>query len=166
MKLDRQRFEELYRAHAPSVRRRAVELLGSDAEAAEVVQDLFLSLLERPAQFDGKSSLTTFLYSATTHSCLNRLRNERNRARLLALHGSATRGSVSGPRAERLLQLRTLLRELPEELAIVAVYHYLDEMTYDEIAAQLACSRRHVGTLLARLAQLRGTPLEETCPPS
>jgi len=132
-----------------------------------VVQDLFLSLLERPAQFDGKSSLTTFLYSATTHACLNRLRNQRNRARLLALHGTTTRGAHASPRAERLLLLRALLRELPEELATVAVYHYLDEMTYDEIAALLGCSRRHVGTLLARLAQLRGTHLEEeTCPAS
>jgi RNA polymerase sigma-70 factor (ECF subfamily) len=98
------------------------------------------------------------------------LRNQRNRARLLALHGNAARGSHSGPRAERLLLLRALLRQLPEELAAVAVYHYLDEMTYDEIAALLGCSRRHVGSLLARLSQLRGTRLdaceEETCPPS
>ena len=162
MKIDRQRFEELYRAHAPSVRRRAVELLGNDAEAAEVVQDLFLSVLERPAQFAGQSSLTTFLYSATTHACLNRLRNQRNRARLLALHGSGE--PHAGPRAERLLQLRALLRELPEELAAVAVYHYLDEMTYDEIAALLDRSRRHVASLIARLAQLRGTQPEELWP--
>ncbi|HMI94319.1 MAG TPA: sigma-70 family RNA polymerase sigma factor [Polyangiales bacterium] len=166
MTLDRQRFEELYRVHAPSVRRRAVELLGSEAEAAEVVQDLFLSMLERPQQFANKSSLTTFLYSATTHACLNRLRNQRNRARLLALHGAAAHDRHANPRAERVLQLRALLRELPDELAAVAVYHYLDEMTYDEIAALLGCSRRHVGTLLSRLAQLRGAQPEEACPAS
>lgn len=161
MTLDRQRFEELYRRHAPSVHRRAVELLGSEADAAEVVQDLFVSLLEKPAQFAGKSSLTTFLYSATTHACLNRLRNQRNRTRLLALHGAATQGCQVGPRAERLLTLRMLLQRLPEELAAVAVYYYLDEMTYDEIAALLDCSRRHVGNLLARLSQFRGADAED-----
>ncbi len=33
----------------------------------------------------------------------------------------------------------------------MAVYYYLDEMTQDEIAALLGCSRRNVGRMLARL---------------
>lgn len=73
----------MYRRHAASVYRRACTLLGNEADAHEVLQDLFVSLLERPDQFAGGSSLPTFLYSATTHACLNRLRNQKNRARLL-----------------------------------------------------------------------------------
>lgn len=145
-------FEQLYVRHAPSVRRRARELLGSDAEANEIVQDLFVSLLERPAQYERRSSLTTFLYSATTHACLNRLRNHRTRARLLAQHAGSASPASAGARAERLLVLRDLLAQLPEPLAQVAVYHYLDEMTYDEIAEVMHCSRRHVANLLQRLS--------------
>jgi RNA polymerase sigma-70 factor (ECF subfamily) len=47
--------------------------------------------------------------------------------------------------------LRSALRELPEPLAHVAVYYYMDELTQDEISRILGCSRRHVGNLLERL---------------
>jgi RNA polymerase sigma factor (sigma-70 family) len=155
-------FEELYRRHAPSVYRRAQELLGSDTDAREVVQDLFVSLLERPAQFAGRSSLTTYLYSAATHTCLNRLRDRRNRARLLALHAQAS-ATAQAPRAEKLVLLRDLLIRLPEELAQVAVYYHLDEMTYDEIAETMGCSRRHVATLLQRLSRRHDAPEVKAC---
>jgi RNA polymerase sigma-70 factor (ECF subfamily) len=42
---------------------------------------------------------------------------------------------------------------VPEELAQAAVYYYADEMTHEEIAEVLRCSRRHVGDLLERLHQ-------------
>ena len=44
---------DMYRRHAASVYRRACALLGNDADAREVLQDIFVSLLERPDQFDG-----------------------------------------------------------------------------------------------------------------
>jgi RNA polymerase sigma factor (sigma-70 family) len=50
-------------------------------------------------------------------------------------------------------QLRELLLALPEELASVAVHHYLDEMTQDEIAEALGCSRQWVTKLVGRLKE-------------
>ncbi|HEY8946885.1 MAG TPA: sigma factor, partial [Polyangiaceae bacterium] len=70
-------MESVYRRHGAAVYRRALRLLGGDADTHEVVQDVFLNLFENPSQYAGKSALTTFLYSATTHACLNRLRNRR-----------------------------------------------------------------------------------------
>ena len=155
MKDGPQSFESLYRAYAPAVHRRALELLGSRAEAAEVVQDVFASLWERPEQFGGMSAMTTFLYSTATHACLNRLRNARTRARLLAEHATGDEATVTPARAEHVVALRELLVTLPDELARAAVYYYLDEMTYDEIAVAMRCSRRQVANLLKRLAGLR-----------
>lgn len=145
------RFEDLYRLHAASVHRRAAELLGNPGDAREVTQDVFTTLWEHPDQFAGRSALTTFLYSATTHACLNRLRNQRSRLRLLADHAAAEPVRTEPARAEHLVALRQLLQRLPDDLAKVAVYYYLDEMTYDEIAETLGCSRRHVANLLRRL---------------
>ena len=143
-------FGVLYRAHAPSVFRRARNLLGSDADAHDVVSDVFLSLYERPAQFQGRSRLSTFLYSMTTNLCLNRLRRQRQRAELheKVVHFSK---STPPPSPDHVVQLRKLLETVPEALAQVAVYYHLDELTQDEIAEILGCSRRHVGNLLARL---------------
>ncbi len=101
--------------------------------------------------------MTTWLYSATTHGCLNRLRNQRTRARLL--EGNPVADTDGGaPHAESRAILRDVLARLPDELARAAVYYYADEMTHDEIATVLGCSRRHVGDLIARLhAQVDAT---------
>jgi len=145
-------FDALYRAHAPSALRRARRLLGSDADAGEVVHDVFLSLFERPEQYAGKSSMTTFIYSAVTHACLNRIRNGRTRLKLVQANASTLVPSAGpGLSAEELAVLHAELVALPEPLGQVAVYRYVDELTHDEIARILGCSRRHVGDLLERI---------------
>jgi RNA polymerase sigma-70 factor (ECF subfamily) len=136
--------------------RRATQLLGSDASAREVVQEVFVSLIRDPAQFRGASSIATWLYSATTHLCLNRIRDSDNRARLLAERVAPAEAQVAPPRVEDQAAARQLLARLPEKLARVAVYAYFDGLTHDEIADVLGCSRRNVGKLLARLAELSG----------
>jgi RNA polymerase sigma-70 factor (ECF subfamily) len=146
-------IEVAYRSHGHHVLRRATRLLGSDAEAREVLQEVFLSLIDDPSQFSGRSSLSTWLYAATTNRCLNRLRNERARLRLVAERvDSLPMASPPAP-AEDAMELRELLARLPSELAAVAVYYYADEMTHEEIASVIGCSRRHVGNLLERIAR-------------
>ena len=143
--------ENAYRTHGHHVLRRATRILGNDADAREVLQEVFLSLLAQPTQFAGTSSLTTWLYSATTHACLNRLRNERTRARLLDARGPSPPATQTSP--EDALEVRRLLARLPDELARVAVHYYLDEMTQEEIASMLGRSRKHIGRLLVRIEQ-------------
>jgi RNA polymerase sigma factor (sigma-70 family) len=146
------KFDALYRAHAPSLFRRARRMLGSDADAHEIVSEVFLSLCERPEQFAGQSSLSTFLYRMATNACLNRLRNQKKRARLLASGTTSAVHESTPPIApDRATQLRHLLRRMPEELGQVAVYYYLDELTQEETAELMGCSRRQIGKLLERL---------------
>lgn len=142
-------IDTLYRKHGPAVLRRARALLGDEQEAQELLHDVFTQLLSRPEQFEGRSSMTTFLYSVTTHAALHRLRKRRNRQRLLETHEMAPR--TEAPRQETLALLRQLLLDLPEDLAQVAVYHYLDDMTQTEIASIMGCSRQWVTKLVARL---------------
>lgn len=151
----RQQLEELYRAHAANAFRRARSLLGQSADAHEVVHDVFVSLFERPEQHAGHSRMSTFLYSAVTHACLNRLRNKKTRERLLEQHANALLPTdAARPSADQMFQLRALIERLPEQLAQVAVYRYMDELTHEEIAEIMGCSRRHVGDLLKRLDDL------------
>ena len=144
-------IDELYRTHGHVVYRRARELLRSTSDATDAVQDIFLSIVNRPEQLAGVVRVTAWLYRATTHYCLNKLRDRRGRLRLL---GALRPVSSVAPRSEAFAQVRSLLDRLPEPLAEVAVYHHLDGMTYDEIAEVLGCSRRQVGYHLERLHAL------------
>jgi RNA polymerase sigma factor (sigma-70 family) len=144
-------FSALYRRHASTVYRRARQILGNASDAHEVTQDLFVSLFEKPEQFSAASSFTTFLYAATTNACLNRLRNSKNRERLLAEHVTTLETASDSLSAEQLLVLQRALLEMPDELARAAVYYCLDGLSHEEIARVLSCSRRQVGNLLQRV---------------
>jgi RNA polymerase sigma factor (sigma-70 family) len=146
-------IEAAYRAHGHHVLRRAAMILGNEHDAREVLQEVFLTLVDHPQQFGARSALGTWLYSATVHRCLNRLRDERTRGRLLAERAAALPGPRHAPCAEHVTELRALLLRLPADLVQVAVHHLADEMSQDEIAEVMGCSRRQVRNLLERLAQ-------------
>jgi RNA polymerase sigma-70 factor (ECF subfamily) len=148
-------LEQLYVSHGPAVLRRARQLLGDEAEAREVLQDVFTSLLQNPGQFAGRSAAMTFLYSVTTNAALGRLRARRTRDRLLT-ENQRGRDEPAAPSPELLVELRAWLLSLPDELARVAIYYHMDEMTQDEIAELIGCSRQWVGKLLRRLAEHAG----------
>lgn len=147
-------IETLYVSHGPAVLRRARQLLGDEAEAQEVLHDVFTSLIQDPGQFAGMSSAMTFLYRMTTNAALGRLRRRRTHARLLAAN-YAGREEPTAPNTETLVELRAWLASLPEELAQVAVYYHMDELTQEELAGVLGCSRQWVGKLLQQLQQLQ-----------
>jgi RNA polymerase sigma factor (sigma-70 family) len=143
--------ERVYREYGDLVLRRAQRIMGSDSEAQEILQELFMSFVRNPEQLDGKTSMTAWLYSATTHLCLNTIRNRKTRSRLLHLRSVPAEGAP--PRVEDALTAQQLLAQLPDELAQVAVYYYLDEMTHEEIAEVIGCSRRQVGNLLQQVQE-------------
>jgi RNA polymerase sigma-70 factor (ECF subfamily) len=146
--------DELYRLHAAAMFRRAQRLLGSETDADEVVHDVFLSVFERAEKQPPAANVLAYLYGAVTHACLNRIRNQRNRQRLREAHTHVIQASeVAGTVSEWSLTARTVLAQLPDDLACVAVYYHLDELSHREIAEIMGCSRRHVGNLLVRLAR-------------
>lgn len=163
--MDEVQLASVYRSHGPSVFRRARQILGVEADAYEIVQEVFLSLVEKPEQFQGKSSVMTFLYSATTHACLNRIRNATNRERLRRENLPPPDESSESRQlnAEQLLMLQRAMQSMPDELAQVAMYYLVDGLTHEEIARLLSCSRRHVGNLITRLAEW-GQKQEEAAP--
>lgn len=148
--LSRLSIEQLYVSHGPAVLRRARQLLGDEAEAQEVLHDVFTSLLHDPGQFAGTSSAMTFLYRMTTNAALGRLRRQRTHERLLAAD-QLGREEPSSPSPEAIVELRAWLLGLPDELARVAIYYHMDGLTQEELATVLGCSRQWVGKLLARL---------------
>jgi len=153
MKLDRAAIERLYRSHGQIVLRRARTILGNESDAQEALQEVFASLLRSPEGLRKAASVVGWLYKATTHYCLNLLRNRRTGLRLLEGRvAPAATAVIPGP-AEALAELRRILAQLPPDVAAAAVYYHLDGMTHAEAAELIGCSRRQVGYLLERAQQ-------------
>ena len=143
--------------------RKAERMLRSRDDAIDVVHGLFVDLIERRA---GAADLP-YLYRAVTNRCLNFVRDEANRARLLERDGAelwpAARIRCDDHAIGSQLLVR-LVERLDGAHLEVLVCRYFDDMTQEEIAEQLDLSRKTVGKRLGRIREAvlalvhRGSP--------
>ncbi|HWM87084.1 MAG TPA: sigma-70 family RNA polymerase sigma factor [Kofleriaceae bacterium] len=140
--------ERCYREYGHVVLRRAEQILGDREEAIDLMQELFTSLVKDPAQVTGGARITTWLYAASTRRCIERIRGRRGRARVLAHEVAPELEPSIDPRAEQVGAVRQLVGQMPDDLAQVTIFYFIDEMTPEEIAWLIGCSHRQVAYLL------------------
>jgi RNA polymerase sigma factor (sigma-70 family) len=143
----------LYKRYAPMVLRR-VRRFYRGPEAEEVMQEVFLKVVEKYRSFRKESSPVTWLYHVTTNHCITRLRKQKRRAELMNEHSDAFQPSDTQARQEHSVFVRELWQGLDEELAQLGCYYYVDGMTHAEIARIAGVSPRTVGGRLETLRVL------------
>lgn len=74
-----QNFDEIYRDHAPLVYRTAWGVLGSREDAEDVVQTVFLKLLQRESPVEIRTNPGGYLYRAAVNAALDILKARRRR---------------------------------------------------------------------------------------
>jgi RNA polymerase sigma factor (sigma-70 family) len=152
---------EAYRRYGPALLRKAKRMLHNRVDAEDVVQGLFVDLLQGagPGGPDSAQLELGYLYRAVTHRCLNVLRDARNRRRLLdQCEAPATPARTTCE--QRVIDLDLLLKlsgQLDELSCEMLVYRFIDDMTQEEIAELTGYSRKTVGKRLddARQTVLR-----------
>ena len=131
--------------------RKAERVLRNEDDAMDIVQTLFLDLISRPP----KSLDLAYLYSAVTNRCLNLIRNQVVRSRLLQSHAQEMCGEGRTTLGESMLTLELVTRlvsQLDQKSAEIVVYHFIDDLNQSEVAAQVGISRRAV---VKRLSKIR-----------
>ena len=144
---------EAYERYGRALIRRAIRLVGNADDARDLVQGLFVDLYQR----DDAPLDLPYLYRAVTNRCLTFLRDESNRARLLERNVMALTPAGRTRCDDRVIGidlLAKLVRELDDAETEVLTYHYLDDMTQDEIATLLGLSRKTIGKRLERVRQI------------
>ncbi len=74
---DASALESIFLAFSGALRAFAFRYVGSRDEAADLVQDVFLTLWRNRASWQVQSSLKAYLFRATRNAALDRLRHER-----------------------------------------------------------------------------------------
>ena len=87
-------------AHRPALTGHCYRMLGSTFDADDAVQETMIRAWRAWDQFDGRSSLRTWLYRIATNVCLDEFKNRQRRARPLEEGGP----SCGAPPLESLTQ--------------------------------------------------------------
>ena len=157
--LDRMAFSKLYEAYAPMVFRRCVFLLKDDAEAKDMVQNVFLRVYERMDTLD-LSQPSSLLWNTATRLCLNRIRDKKRRG--LDVDSSELLLTIACADEDDGVEARGLLAKIfskeQESTRTIATLHYVDGMTLEETAETVGLSvsgvRKRLRTLQAKIKNL------------
>ncbi len=149
---ERAELDQIYTRYSKSVYRRARQLLGDVEAARDAMQEVFVRVLRSGGVVPAEPTPTAWLYRVTTNLCLNRLRDRSRQEALLATK-LAVDPVVTGP-GEARSAVSQILKRVPEDLHDIAVYFFVDELTYDEIAALLGVSRRTVSNRLSTFREI------------
>jgi RNA polymerase sigma factor (sigma-70 family) len=152
--------------HAYTVFRRCRRLLNDEAEARDMVQEVFMRALENPEAFRGRSSASTFFFGVATNLCLNRLRSRLarddawQRAVATAIEAHAPSAPDAKVASEQVVSL--VLSDADEVTVAIALYHWVDGLSQGEIAELVGLSRVTVNQRLQRL-RAKARTLGEAC---
>jgi RNA polymerase sigma factor (sigma-70 family) len=145
-------LERVFRAEYPRVVAVARRVLGSDREAEDVAQEVFIAFGRTgPGQVPAAAA-RGWLLTAAAHTALNAIRSEDRRTRRETAVAAPERlPDVADEvlvRADR-ARVRAVLARLPERQALVLVLRH-SGMSYAEVGAALNIPATGVGTTLRR----------------
>ena len=144
--------------YGPMVLRRCRQLLRNEEEALDACQDVFVRLIEHQQRLDARYP-SSLLYRMATNVCLNRLRDGKRKPespedeRLFLIASAGTPGADT----EASVILDRLFRRHPVSSRDIAVFHYIDGLTLDQVAEETGLSVSGVRKRLRKLREsLRG----------
>jgi RNA polymerase sigma-70 factor, ECF subfamily len=159
-------FTTFMRNYQDMVYTTAVRLLGNEAQAEDISQEVFLKAYER---FDDLSTSPTaggWLKTVTTNLSINHLQRYRKRWRFFSeLVHQDDEGEESAPvefaspdsdflsslnQSDRRAWVERALEKLPEHQRVPLVLYHFEELPYDEIARRLGVSLAKVKTDILR----------------
>jgi RNA polymerase sigma factor (sigma-70 family) len=144
--------EALYERYGPMVLRRCRFLLRDEDEALDVMQDVFMNLIKKGEKFEAPYP-SSLLYRIATNLSLNRIR-DRKRDPGRSGDEETLHTIACAPDHDAPLLLRWLFGNHPESTRTMAVLHYVDGMTLEQVAAECGLS---VSGVRKRLRGLRAT---------
>jgi RNA polymerase sigma-70 factor (ECF subfamily) len=168
-------FDRLVLAHQGRVVRLTYRLLGRPQEVDDVVQEVFLSVLENLRRFRGECRFSTWLTRIVVNKCRShqRWRLRRWRLWLAACRFAAsderwrsatddsTGGRACNSSSDATKEVARAVDQLPAKYREPVVLHYFEDLSIAEIAQALELSANAVEVRLTRARQKLKRMLEE-----
>ena len=149
---DRKAHDAIYQRYGRACYTLAMRILGQPAAAEDVVQEVFLRVLDRLAGFRGDAPFGAWLKRMTANATIDVLRSARH---LQPLEDEVWLDSLghSQPAVEQSVDAWSLLMRLTPRARAVVLLHELDGYTHLELAQMFGQSESYSKSLLARSLQ-------------
>jgi RNA polymerase sigma factor (sigma-70 family) len=136
---------DLMRAHGSALLGFCIRILGDRALAEEARQQTFLEAFRDFDAFQHRASRRAWLFGIASHRCLDALRDQR-RTKWIEIDENAVsqpHDSRTGPdeqlaRAQLSAALEECMKSLSAEVRMTVLLRFQTELTYEELAPQLA----------------------------
>jgi RNA polymerase sigma-70 factor, ECF subfamily len=154
-----QAFEVLFHRYRERVYAIAFRVSGNPSDAMDIVQESFALLFRKLASFKGSSLFSTWLFRIVVNCSIDhrRRRKSTRTSTLLADQEECAElvDPALGPRETATVhevgdQVQEAISQLSAKLRAILALRYLEEMSYEELAATLELS---MGTVKSRLAR-------------
>jgi RNA polymerase sigma factor (sigma-70 family) len=147
-----QDFEEIFREHSKLVYSTAYSITGSRQDAEDVLQTIFVRLLQRDLPVEFHKNLKGYLYRAAVNVSLATIRS---RSRQKIADGvedleDTAHGSVSSPDDEAKRRLTQAIAALNPRAVEILILRYEHDYSDTEIAKMLGKSRGTIAVTLYR----------------
>ena len=142
----------LFERYGPMVLRRCRQLLRDEEEARDLMQDVFVQVLRRRERLSDLYP-SSLLFRIATNLCLNRIRDRKREPRPEEDEQMIERIAVHEDR-ESPLTLARLFDRHQESTRTMAILHYVDGMTLEQVAREC---RMSVSGVRKRLRGLRAS---------
>ena len=161
---DRAEFAHMVDLYSNPIYRLGLRMLGNPQDAEDILQNTFLNALTHLPTFEGRSSLSTWLYRIAANEALMRLRRKKPEVNLedteTDQHAEDLKPTQfvdwSALPEEQLLSgegekiLDRAIQNLPESLRIVFLLRDIEELSIRETAEALGLTETNVKTRLLR----------------
>jgi RNA polymerase sigma-70 factor, ECF subfamily len=148
----KQEFEELFREHSQMLYRTAYSMLDNRADAEDVLQTIFVSLLRRDLPPDFAANPKGYLYRAAVNHALNVIRVRKRHNPVGDVESLEIRVEPSSDAHDTHRRLAEAIAELDPGTAQILILRYVHGHTDAEIAKLLGVSR---GTIAMRVFRSR-----------
>jgi RNA polymerase sigma-70 factor, ECF subfamily len=160
----KQAFTELYGRYNKKLQFFMLKMLGYDTEKAnDFLHDIFIIIIETPNRFDINKKFSTWVYTLAKNMCINELRNNSNRARLVndaISQQETTYAPTYAATIDKTLfnnEFEKIYAELDEKEQLIITLRFQQELSIKEIAEILGCPEGTVKSgiyyLLKRIAK-------------
>lgn len=154
---DQDAFKQIIESYQENIIRVCMGFVGSQEDAEDLAQDVFIQLYKSSSSLRGEARLSTWLYRVAVNRSLNYIRSMKSRQQYTHIEVSDVPDAVSSEEADDKIKatdhrkaIRQSFGRLPDNQRTAFILQKYEDLSYEEISKVMNMSLSSVQSLIFR----------------